>query len=298
MDIEAFYQSFYQDNVRNNNYIDFIGINVSSDSNAPFVLKIYQHIGTKIERADAFLNLLDNKNMIKDYLPIVSSDVNRVQYDVRLANRRDQNMEEVFRFLSNFWKMIDGMSDANLSQILHYSKMCITDLPDYTMSSLYFLGLLWNHEKLAALKAHFLTRKVNNPDHFSDGFWYDDKYFLDYIRASNNKLCQKIADITADILDDLSGHLWMLGVDGFSDTTAKYKIYLQDPTGFDLKKLAFLLSKYKEFDGMGSHLKELCVWSESHSELFLYGFAITVTSKEEYGFNLYFIPPPDLRGTT
>lgn len=71
MDIEAFYQSFYQDNIRNNNYIDFIGINVSSDSNAIFVFKIYQHIGTKIERADAFLNLLDNKNMIKDYLMVL-----------------------------------------------------------------------------------------------------------------------------------------------------------------------------------------------------------------------------------
>lgn len=298
MNIEELYQEFYQDNIKGNKYIDFIGINVSSDYKYPFVFKTYRHIGTKIEQRDGFLDLLENKNMIKNYLPIISSDVNRIQYDVRLANRRDENMEEVFRFLSFFWKTVEDMSDANLSEIQHYSKMCITDLPDYTMSSLYFLGLLWDHEKLAALKAHFLTRKVNNPDHFSDGFWYDDKYFLDYIRTSNNKVFRRIADITADILGYISGHLWMFGVDGFSDTTAKYKIYLQEPKGFDLNNLAILLGKYKELDGMRSPLKELCVWLKSHSELLLYGFAITVTSKEEYGFNLYFIPPSDLRGTT
>lgn len=298
MNIEKIYQKFYEDNIKFSHFIDFVGINVSSDSDKPFLFKTYQHIGTSIERTDPFLSLLDRKDMIKNYLPIASSDIGRVQYDVRLANRQDDNMSEVFSFLKKYLSLSQQMSDSSLSEIDYFSKMNITDLPHYSMSSLYFIGLLWNEGNLSALKSHFLTRKVINPDHFSDGFWYDDNYFLDYICDSRNKPCQKIAEIASNILSLVEGHLWMFGLDTFSDSTAKYKIYLQNSKGFKLDELLYYLNECEELEAICDSLKSLCSWLKNHSELFLYGFAITVTTSGKYGFNLYFIPPPDVRGTT
>lgn len=298
MNIESLYQEFYQKNVQGNKYIDFIGINISFETEMPYIFKTYQHIGTTIIQSDPFLALLEKKDMIKNYLPIVSSDKNRVQYDVRMSNRHDNNMCEVISFLSSYLASSDLLSGKHIADMHYFSKMNITELPHHTMSALYFLGLMWKSGSLSALKTHFLTRKVNNPDHFSDGFWYDDKYFLEYIYASQNPLCQKIVDITTYILDNVEGHLWMFGIDIFKGKHQKYKLYLQNQKGFNLGELLQLLNQNYDLVDISKASKEFIPWLDNHPELLLYGFATTVTSSGSIGFNLYFIPPTLQKGTT
>lgn len=298
MNIEEYYQKFYQKNLANNNAIDFIGINVLVDTRQQYLFKTYQHIGTIIEQFDPFLTLLKSKNMIKNYIPIITSDKNRVQYDVRLDNRNNDNMSEVLACLFDYLPLKDKFLDLALSEIYYLTKMNITEIPQYDMSALYFLGLQWNKGILSALKLHFITRKVNNPNNFSDGFWYDNDYFLAYFKASKNKLCKKISIIVENFLNQLEGQLWMFGIDILMDSDIKYKIYLQNKNGFNLEKIFRILNYYSEFDKVCVQLYKLNEWLVNHPELLLYGFAITVTTQEIYGLNLYFIPPFCLRGTT
>ena len=295
---EDAYEDFYRKNIKGSHDIDFIGINFSANPEKPSLFKTYRHIGTVIDQFDPFLTLLDRKKMIRNYLPIITSDKNRVQYDVRLDNRQDENMTEVLSFLTDYMSSSDFFSDSSLTEIQYFSEMNITELPGYGMSSLYFLGLQWKANELTALKSHFLTRKVNDPDHFSDGFWYDDHYFLEYIKASRNSFCLRISLIAEEILRKLDGHLWMFGLDVFKSSDKKYKIYLQNPKGYDLKELLLIFTNFTELNAACVQSDQLRSWYTHHTELFLYGFAITVTSNGTYGFNLYFIPPKFLRGTT
>ena len=290
MNIEEIYQSFYKNNLINNNNIDFIGINVLADDRPRFLFKTYQHIGTVIERYDPFITLLESKDMIKNYIPIITSDINRVQYDVRLNNRNNDNMSEVLSSLADYMTSMDWFSDSALSEIYYLSKMNITALSGYDMSALYFLGLQWNEGILSAVKSHFLTRKVNNTDHFSDGFWYDDYYFLTYFKASKNKLCEKISTIAEEFLKQLEGHLWMFGIDVLKESDIKYKIYLQNKKGFSIEEILRILNHYSEFSRVCIALDQLLQWLMNHPELSLYGFAITITTQESYGLNLYFTP--------
>lgn len=298
MDIEEIYQNFYKENLDNNNYIDFIGINISSSSQKQFLFKTYKHIGTVIEHYDPFLSLLKSKDMIKNYIPIISSDVNRVQYDVRLDNRNNKNMSDVLSCLNNNLHFGNTFSHSVFSEIEYLSKMNITSLSGYDMSALYFVGLQWKEGKLSALKSHFITRKVKNTSHFSEGFWYEDEYFLLYFKLSKNKLCEKLSIIAADIINQLEGHLWMFGIDAFNDSNIKYKIYFQNKNGFNMVDIFRILNQYNEFSSVCIALNQLTSWLMGHPELSLYGFAITVTKQERYGLNLYFIPPLNLRGTT
>lgn len=291
MNIEESYQEFYKKNLLNNNAIDFIGINVSADVDQPFFFKTYQHIGTVIKNYDPFITLLEGKDMIKNYIPIITSDTKRMQYDVRLDKRNNDNMLEVLSCLADYFPLLDQMADSVLAEIYYLSKMKITALSEYDMAALYFLGLQWNGGVLSALKTHFLTRKVNDPNHFSDGFWYDDHYFLSYFKASENKFCKKIATIVEEFLKQLEGHLWMFGIDALKNSDIKYKIYLQNQNGFDIEEILRILNIYSEFDGVCIVLNHLIHWLLKHPELSLYGFAITVTTQETYGLNLYFIPP-------
>ena len=298
MCIETLYQEFYRSSIQGCKHIDFVGVNCTSDPSAPFLFKTYQHIGANMEQLDSFLELLERKDMIKNYLPVRTSDPSRVQYDVRLANRTDVNMQEVMGYLAKNLAKTSKFSIAALSEISYFSRMSITDLPNHTMSALYFLGLQWNDGRLSVLKSHFLTRKIVDPDHFSSGFWYDDDYFLSYIRSVNNKPCGRLAEITGDLLRCLEGHLWMFGLDVFRSHDTKYKIYLKNAQGLDLSALRTLLVKYQEFAELSFGLQELYLWQERHSEFFLYGFALTATSNGVYGINLYYFPPDSMRGTT
>lgn len=297
MDIERAYQGFYRNYIQFGHDIDFIGVNISTDSETPLLFKTYQHIDTCIKQFDPFLSLLNRNNMIKYYLPIITSDKNRVQYDVRLNNRSDGNMAEVLSFLSDSLSLSELLSDSALSEMEYFSKMNITAQPGYSMSSLYFLGLQWNQGVLTSLKSHYLTRKVNNPDHFSDGFWYDDGYFLTYIRTFQSSICYDLSKFAEDVLSQLQGHLWMFGIDILNTSEKKYKIYIFNPNGFDLEVLLQAVKRYRKLTDASYILNQLRRWSMYHHELLLYGFAITATTNEAYGLNLYFIPPKSLRGS-
>lgn len=298
MCIEALYQEFYRRCIQGRKHIDFVGVNCTPDSSAPFLFKTYQHIGTTMEQMDSFLELLERKDMIKSYLPIRTSDPSRVQYDVRLANRTDANMREVMDALSKNFAESGWFPTTALSEIFHYSRMSITDLPNHTMSALYFLGLQWNDGRLSALKSHFLTRKIVDPDHFSSGFWYDDDYFLSYIRMVKNNPYGRLSEITGELLRCVEGHLWMFGLDVFCSHDTRYKIYLKNEKGIDLSVLCTLLVKYQEFAELRYGLQELYLWQERHSEFFLYGVALTAASNGIYGINLYYFPPDSMRGTS
>ena len=136
---EDAYEDFYRKNIKGSHDIDFIGINFSANPEKPSLFKTYRHIGTVIDQFDPFLTLLDRKKMIRNYLPIITSDKNRVQYDVRLDNRQDENMTEVLSFLTDYMSSSDFFSDSSLTEFLFFLFIDMTYLLFAFIFFFYFL---------------------------------------------------------------------------------------------------------------------------------------------------------------
>lgn len=291
MDVETLYNSFFEEFVSPwIDTIDFVGINLSSTDRQQLLFKTYRHKGTTIENKDAFLNYLEEREMIKNYLPIRTSEDGRVQYDVRIANRTETNISELILFIQENLVPKGTFSSTFFQAIRYFAEMRISDDSRYCLASLYFFGMMWKYGELRALKTHFLTRKTVDPDHFSNGYHYDDEYYLGYIRRCDIPNVAKLYDLVADALTCMGGHLWMIGADAYYGFKEKYKVYLQNPKGYDIKTLNSIVGRHDEMIGLSNLISEISFWLSSHKELVLYGIAFTVTSHGEYGVNLYVIP--------
>ena len=288
------YNNFEQDYIRfiqkqkrilNKNEIDYFGINITNDFQDSSEFKIYYTDTSSRDETHPLIEMLEGYNMIR-YLTKVKENQKKqadLRFDIGIKNRTNSNMEKVFSWLE---ENVVFFQDHR-SEIIELAKMKMTNKDNFDYSSLYFIGFLSSHSEIKVLKFHFYNRICENPDDLYDNCFFDDTYYLNYLKESGYGSFTAIAQLVVMVLRVCGGHLWMTGIDCDKTGIRKYKIYIKQPENlYDGLEEAFMNEKYR---GLKNWIKTLRVWNEHYPYFFCEGFAICIDNESELSINFYYV---------
>ena len=141
------------------------------------------------------------------------------RFDLGLAKRTVANMTYFFDVLSEKSELVKN----NIDQILLLNRMKISDKPEDASAELYFFGFLEKNGKIEAIKTHFLTRFCKDVDQVDTKDEYRDDYYLDFLADTHISAFLTLVPFVKNVLRQCGGHLWMIGVDYFSNGSVKYR---------------------------------------------------------------------------
>lgn len=264
--------------------VDFIGINYAINTNN-YTFKTYYFpnscINSSPKTSNSIISYTTNNKMNRFYWQVRDSLVIR-EY-ISLFNRTNINICNLINFMAQRYTFIN----ENLSEINELSKMNITNNTNYNYSSLYIIGFKesFNEEDSEVVGIEWLTRKCPDPDDIGYEYFYDDKYFANYLKKLNIKAFLFILDkLSVFINNDL--HFWVFAID-YSKKKKKYKIYLKGQSCKSLMPGNEILKNLFP-DIYANIIAELDQFYIIHKELYLYGFALCIDTNENWSVNFYF----------
>lgn len=266
-----------------NERVDYLGVNVSSDRDGAPLFKIYYNDRASRERSHVLIDFLRQKEMIR-YLTMVEDrpDLQRLRFDVGLKNRTDQNMQEVFDWLNAHTEMY-GLHGGEVRRL---SSMKVTELPDYHLAGLYFLGFISVCDRITVLKFHFFNRICMDPDVLHKNLRFADDYYLAFLADCGIPEFKELSGLADSALRNCGGHLWMTGADYALSGEKKYKIYIKEPR--------VLYEGLREtFAGergalIRDRIRDVEAWNGQNPRFYCEGFAICEDEKAVVSINFYF----------
>lgn len=259
--------------------VDFLGINVSDDTAAKPVFKIYYSRKFSGEERHPVQKMLSERGMLR-YCSMVRDTVNRscVRLDLALKERTDRNMEWLFEQLT----CLTTLFREGEGEIRELARMQITDREQHRNSTLYHLGFTEQDEEITLLKCHFLTRWCPDPDQPGKDSEYRDRNYLEYLKNCKIAAYVELAGLAETTLNQCGGHLWMAGLDMGAAGYRKYKLYIKQPSML-YERLPGILGKT-----MAEPLKASRRWHQAHPEYGCEGAAFCVDSDSVHSLNLYY----------
>lgn len=259
--------------------VDFLGINVSDDTAAKPVFKIYYSRKFSGEERHPVQKMLSERGMLR-YCSLVRDTVNRscVRLDLALKERTDRNMEWLFEQLT----CLTTLFREGEGEIRELARMQITDREQHRNSTLYHLGFTEQDEEITLLKCHFLTRWCPDPDQPGKDSEYRDRNYLEYLKNCKIAAYVELAGLAETALNQCGGHLWMAGLDMGAAGYRKYKLYIKQPSML-YERLPGILG-----ETMAEPLKASRRWHQAHPEYGCEGAAFCVDSDSVHSLNLYY----------
>lgn len=259
--------------------VDFLGINVSDDTAAKPVFKIYYSRKFSGEERHPVQKMLSERGMLR-YCSLVRDTVNRscVRLDLALKERTDWNMEWLFEQLT----CLTTLFREGEGEIRELARMQITDREQHRNSTLYHLGFTEQDEEITLLKCHFLTRWCPDPDQPGKDSEYRDRNYLEYLKNCKIAAYVELAGLAETTLNQCGGHLWMAGLDMGAAGYRKYKLYIKQPSML-YERLPGILG-----ETMAEPLKASRRWHQAHPEYGCEGAAFCVDSDSVHSLNLYY----------
>jgi hypothetical protein len=267
--------------------VDFIGVNYDIYK-SHYSFKTYYFPLSCIEfppkTNNPVIEYVQKYNMNRFYWKV--RDSSNLREYISLFNRTDVNYYKLIAYISNCYPFIK----SNLHEIETISEMKISNnIKNYNYSSLFLLGFkkTTNEHNNEVVGFEWLTRKCTDPDDIGYKYYYDDKYFFDYLKKIDIKEFLCIID-KLKLLRKKNLHFWVFAVD-YSEKNKKYKIYIK---GKGCKKMLIGSDILKIlFPQTSEHIiSELDIYCLSHTELYLYGFAICLDTNSRWSINYYFRP--------
>lgn len=285
MKLEDRFNEFILQNQRefDNNYVDYLGINISASCDRELVFKIYYNDKTSHFQSHPLIDFLEGKGMIR-YLTMVQDKKgdSKIRFDIGIKNRTNQNMMEVFEWLGSNTQIFV----RNSTEIKKLSSMKVTNLENYDYAGLYFLGFISVDDKISVLKCHYFNRVCENPDVLYKNISFADDYYLEFLSKSGIRKFAELTDLAKKTLKLCGGHLWMSGSDYSLTSSSKYKIYIKNSINiYEGLLKSFSEEKYKYLKEQIYAVKN---WNEQHREFFCEGFAICIDEQETISINFYF----------
>lgn len=259
---------------------DFLGMNITSDSETDIAFKIYY--GNKYSKQvyeklgdDSLVNFLFEKDMIS-YLGIVHDKNNSkyTRFDIGLQCRNNSNMQDMFSRLEENVSFFGKYKD----EILKLSKMKASMMDDYDYSSLFFLGFVKDKTGIKTLKCHWLNKNREGHEIFNDD------YFINFIQESGVVKLQELVPYAQSSILNCGRHMWMEGIDYNEKCSEKHKIYIDYPQNF----FDGILKSIPENAEFESKINLIRGWHEIHPEFYIDGFAIGKNVKDNLTLNIYF----------
>lgn len=263
--------------------VDYLGINISADSNSKLLFKIYYNNKFSQNVSHPLINFLKEMDMVR-YVTMVCEKDNehRRRYDVGLKNRTDANMHVVFEWLSENTKIFRQYH----SEIERLSQIKVTKKVGYKYSGLYFLGFISERNEISLLKTHYFNRICDNPDVLHKNIQYADDYYLSFLNNSEVVSFKNLTKIMTGILKQCGGHLWMTGVDYGQSCYRKYKIYIKNSVNIYEGLLHTLDGK--QYIYLQRQIKAVMNWNKIHQEFYCEGFAVCEDEIGIVSINFYF----------
>ncbi len=263
--------------------VDYLGVNIFPDEKKQSVFKIYYNDSASRTKSHPLIDFLKRRGMIR-FLTMVQdrTDPHRLRFDVGLKNRTNENMLEVFKWLSEHtW-----MFERNSSEIRKLSAMKATELENHDFAALYFLGFISYDEEIAVLKCHFFNRICEDPDVLHKNFIFSDEYYLSFLSNSSIGGFAELSDLLKKALRHCGGHLWMTGADYTVTSSEKYKIYVKNPDN-PYTGLMAVFGEEKDRH-LCEQIRNLMEWNDLHREYFCEGFAVCLDMEAAVSVNFYF----------
>lgn len=307
--------------------IDYIGVNIDS-KDSKFKMYWSDHCNVKQEY---WITKWANNNGMFHYQETIehesykleqnelTSKIRRFQCDLRLKNRNNKNMEELFSVLKNkekifekYEEMIREISEINID---------ISWENKERYSALYFLGYIYDclienqdfcennvvEQQLKVLKLHWINRKCKDSNILYKDFLCDDNYFLDYLKDVKNTKYYLITDLVKEVAIACKCHLWMNGLDIDERGLKKYKIYIKYPKNA-YSNIQVILNQYnmilhndsktndtnlddkiiRQYRAFAKRIEEIENWHYLHTELVLEGIAFGIDDDDICSINFYY----------
>lgn len=263
--------------------VDYLGVNISSDCTSKPVFKIYYNDKFSRTKSHPLIDFLEDKEMIR-YLTMVQDkkEPQRLRFDVGLKNRTNKNMLEVYEWLSEHTLMFGD----NQAEIKKLSSMKTTNLANYDLAGLYFLGFISVDESISILKCHYFNRICENPDILHKNYSFADDYYLSFLSECGIREFAEMCPLLRKALKYCGGHLWMTGADYSVSSSRKYKIYIKNPV--DLYGGLIETFEGDEHQYLRKYIINVMSWNEQHKEFYCEGFAICINEQASISINFYF----------
>lgn len=266
---------------------EYVGINLSSDQgNSRFDYKIYFNTKASLDEHHSIVDRLYGRGMLRAVTRIHDTIHGSTErFDLGLAKRTVANMTYFFDVLSEKSELVKN----NIDQILLLNRMKISDKPEDASAALYFFGFLEKNGKIEAIKTHFLTRFCKDVDQVDTKDEYRDDYYLDFLADTHISAFLTLVPFVKNVLRQCGGHLWMIGVDYFSNGSVKYKIYIKKRGNelYHALRQSLKISSVPDKESLIESLELFECWHEQHSELVSDGIAIGIDEDGKWSFNFY-----------
>ena len=282
--IEILYNKFLLNNKIEHDIsnIDFLGLNIFEKSQElPVEFKAYyqpQDI-TKIRSEDPeVIHFLYENNMVKFRCPVSGTRINRSY--VVLKNLSYLNLKnfknKLLEILPSFEKKLE-----EIPAIIPKKKNLY--LP------IHILAIKLDGQYGDAINLEWMLRDYL--DYEANIYKYNDEYYISYIESLKSKdfnyLITFIKKMYGDAIKVGRLHLWLMGIDYFTNDISKYKLYLKiDEYNLQIPNL---LREYFEDNNCTDIIIGVNEFIKIHCELKLYGIAICIDTNRIKSINMYFI---------
>ena len=281
----AFLDSFKDNHLKEKT--EYVGINLSSNQGNPHLdYKIYFNTKASLSEHHPIVDRLYDRGMLRAVTRIRDTIHGSIErFDLGLAKRTVSNMNYFFNILSEKTELVKN----NLDEILLLNQMKISDKPEDASAALYFFGFLEKNGRIEAIKTHFLTRFCTNVDQVDTKDEYRDDYYLDFLTDTNISELITLVPFIRSLLNLSGGHLWMIGVDYFSNGSVKYKIYIKKRGAelYHALRQMLKISNVPDKEALIESLELLECWHGKHSELTSDGIDIGIDENARWSFNFY-----------
>ena len=266
--------------------IDFMGINFDLSTKS-FSMKTYYMPSDDFENTATKVH-----NAVIEYA--IQKGICRFVWDVRdetsvrnyfaVVHRCRENMVKLFRETARAYPFITKYKDE-IVKLSQYDIRSTFSTPN--VSPAYILGFK-DRSGDSVVNIEWVTRKCPDPDDIGYEYYYDDSYFLNFIKSTQIdelvRLSDKIAGLIKCSKADI--HLWFFAAD-YAKETVKYKIYVK---GEGCKRLLMSdllvdLLDVQVDEASTKYAKEFC---DTHSELYLHGFALCLDISNHWSINCYY----------
>ena len=258
--------------------LDYLGINITSDSKKDFDFKIYykNKYSHELYKKDIKNPLIEylTENKMMNFLTVVhdKNSKNCSRYDIGLTSSNDDNFKKLITYLENNCNFFDKYRE----EIIEYSKLKTMKTEKNNFSSLYFVAILDDNK---TLKLHWQNRVYALQDIF-----YDNEHYINYIENCNIDGFKKLLPVAKKILKTCKGNLWMQGIDYSEKCSKKHKIYICETTNtYD-----GLIKAYSNSPEIISKISDIKIWNNEHPEMCCAGFAIGEDSNKNSTINFYY----------
>lgn len=261
---------------------DFIGVNLTKDGTAAIVRKHYLSPVTDRFKLPPLSQRIADIGAFSYFTPILR-DNGDIDADMRLCQRHNENMEQVFAYLRD----IVPFFASNETSVRMMAQLPISRDPHYQYAALYYLCIMQRGGSPVQLKFHFLTRYSKDTDEIADAV-YDNPVFLKALQDMEIPQLSLCCRLATPFLSKTDALLWMAGMD-CGAALDSYKVASQNNGSKGIHKYKVYIKWNRAPEGMQQLLSDtLRLHSQSELAAAAEAFSDVTAHHEEKLYGLGF----------